>query len=299
MTGKSTLDLVENLKRERTINTAFAIQDKRIRTASSGRHYLDLTLSDKTGRIDGRMFPRSVDSLFNSIRTGCICQVEGAVTEFPPESGKINIVINSLRELDEDDYQLEDFIATSPHDKEEQIRQIRTVIQEMKNPDLKNLLKSFFCDQEFTEQFYKAPAAMIHHHNYLGGLLDHSVEVLLICRTLCQIFPQLDHDLLCTGALLHDVGKIRTYDYSKVKIGMSKDSILLDHLYMSAEMVKDRMNCLNFPEELSQRVLHLILSHHGKVSQGWGSTVNPKLPEAMALHHADNLDARVREMMER
>jgi 3'-5' exoribonuclease len=109
----------------------------------------------------------------------------------------------------------------------------------------------------------------------------------------------MDQDLLLTGALLHDIGKIRTYNYHEVKIEMSRDSILLDHLYLSAEMVHDRMKSLNFPEELSQQVLHLILSHHGKVNMGWGSSVNPKLPEAVALHHADNLDARVKEMMEK
>ncbi|HNR26856.1 MAG TPA: HD domain-containing protein, partial [Methanobacteriaceae archaeon] len=85
----------------------------------------------------------------------------------------------------------------------------------------------------------------------------------------------------------------------KVKIEMSRESVLLDHLYLSADMVRERMESLNFPEELYQQVLHLILSHHGKVSQGWGSSVNPKLPEAMALHHADHLDARVKEMLQK
>jgi 3'-5' exoribonuclease len=221
------------------------------------------------------------------------------VSEFPPNSGKINIVINSLTELCEDDYHLEDFIQTSPYSKDRLVQEIRTVIKAMENPHQKNLLKSFFCDQEFTDQYYTAPAAMIHHLNYLGGLLDHNVEVLLICKSLCQLFPQLDRELLYTGALLHDVGKIKTYDYDTVKIEMSKESRLLGHLYLSAEMVNERMNSLNFPEKLSQQVLHLILSHHGKVSLGWGSTVNPKLPEAVALHHADNLDARVKEIIQK
>jgi len=300
MTSKSTRDFVENIDSQRSIKTAFAVLHKTMRTASSGRQYLALSLTDKTGRIDGRMFPDSkVENLFNSIPTGTICQVEGAVTEFPPGSGKMNIVINSLQELCDEEYQLEDFIATSPHDQDKQVKEIRKVIQAMENQELKSLLKSFFCDQEFTKEYYQAPAAMIHHHNYLGGLLDHSVEVLLICKRLCELFPQLDRDLLLTGALPHDVGKIRTYDYHKVKIEMSRESILLDHLYLSAEMVHEKMRHLKFPDELSQQVLHLILSHHGKVNLGWGSSVNPKLPEAVALHHADNLDARVKEMMDK
>lgn len=300
MARKREEDLVMNLDSQRSINTAFAVMHKTLRTASSGRHYLALSLSDKSGSMDGRMFPDSqVENIFNSIPTGTICQVEGAVNEFPPGSGKMNIVIYSLQELCEEEYQLEDFIATSPHDRDEQVGEIRTVIRDMENPELKSLLRSFFCDQEFTKEYYQAPAAMIHHHNYLGGLLDHSVEVLLICKSLCELFPQLDRDLLLTGALLHDVGKIRTYQYHQVKIEMSPDNVLLDHLYLSADMVQDRMKSLNLPEELSQRVLHLILSHHGKVSLGWGSSVNPKLPEAVALHHADNLDARVKEMLQK
>jgi 3'-5' exoribonuclease len=300
MARKKEEDFAVNLDSQRSINTAFAVMHKSLRTASSGRHYLALSLSDKSGSMDSRMFPDSqVENIFNSIPTGSICQVEGAVSEFPPGSGKMNIVIYSLQELCEDEYQLEDFIATSPNDQDRLVGEIRTVIREMETPELKSLLRSFFCDQEFTEKYYQAPAAMIHHHNYLGGLLDHCVEVLLICKRLGELFPELDRDLLFTGALLHDVGKIRTYDYHKVKIEMSRDSAYLDHLYLSAEMVQDRMKTLKFPEELSQRVLHLILSHHGKVSLGWGSSVNPKLPEAVALHHADNLDARVKEMMQK
>jgi 3'-5' exoribonuclease len=300
MARKKIEDLVVNLEFPRSINTTFAVLHKSLKIASSGRHYLALSLADKTGWMDGRMFPDSgVEDIYNSIPTGTICRVEGKVNEFPPGSGKMNIVINSLQELCEDEYQLEDFIATSPHDCEKQVEVIRGVIRGMESPELKGLLRSFFCDQEFTAKFYQAPAAMIHHHNYLGGLLDHSVEVLLICERLCELFPQLDRDLLLTGALLHDVGKIRTYQYHKVKIEMSRESVLLDHLYLSADMVRERMESLNFPEELYQQVLHLILSHHGKVSQGWGSSVNPKLPEAMALHHADHLDARVKEMLQK
>jgi 3'-5' exoribonuclease len=297
LTKKSPSDFVENLKTQRSINSQFAIVHKIIRTASSGRNYLDITLTDKTGRIDGRMFPDdNIEGLFNSINTGSICEIRGTVTEFPPGSGKVNIVINSLTELCDDDYHLEDFIKTSDNDKEKLIKEIRSVIKNMENPHLKNLLKSFFCDKSFTDEFYQAPAAMIHHHNYLGGLLDHSVEVLLICQRLCELFPQLDPDLLYTGALLHDLGKIKAYDYDAIKIEMSQDSILVDHIFRTAYLVKEKMNSLQFPEKLSQQVLHLILSHHGKVRLGWGSTVNPKLPEAVALHHADNLDARVKEM---
>ena len=169
----------------------------------------------------------------------------------------------------------------------------------MQDINIKNLLKAFFCDNDFTKEFYIAPAAIVHHHNYMGGLLDHSVEILEICRTMCKIFPDLNKDLLYSGVLLHDIGKIKTYTYGTGPIGFSKEGDLLDHIYISCEMVKERMRELETPEELSNQILHMILSHHGYVSNGWGSPVDPKTPEALALHYADNMDAKVKEALQR
>jgi 3'-5' exoribonuclease len=297
---KKTDDFIINLDSKREIESSFAVVNKIIRTASSGRNYLDVTLTDRTGRIDGRMFPKgNLEEIFDSINTGSICEICGNTSEFPPGSGRINIIINSITELSESDYDLDDFIITSDNNKEELIKEIRATIKNMENVHLKNLLKSFFCDQDFTDVFYDAPAAKIHHHNYIGGLLDHSVEVLKICQCLCELFPELDQDLLYTGVLLHDIGKMRAYDYDLVKIEMSEEGIMLNHLFMSAYMVYEKIKSLNFPQDLSTNLLHCILSHHGAVSMGWGSTVSPKLPEAVALHYADNMDARVKEMFQK
>jgi len=246
------------------------------------------------------MFPEdNVEEIFDSINTGSICEICGNTNEFPPGSGRINIIINSIRELSEDQYNLDDFIQTSDNDHDELVQEIRVTIKNMENVHMKNLLKSFFCDQAFTDVYYEVPAAKVHHHNYIGGLLDHSVEVLKICKCLSELFPELDLDLLYTGVLLHDIGKMKAYNYDLVKIDMSEEGIFLNHLFMSAYMVNEKMKSLDFPQNLSTKLLHLILSHHGAVSLGWGSTVSPKLPEAVALHYADNLDARVKEMFQK
>lgn len=300
MSKKSHNDFVQNLDSQRNICSTFAVLNKTIRTASTGRNYIDLTLTDKTGRISGRIFPdNNVQDVFDSIVSGGICKIWGNVTEFPPQSGKYNIVINSLEELSEEDYHLDDFIRTSSNDQDQLRNEIRSTIKKISNPELKNLLKTFFCDDQFTERFFQCPAAKIHHHNYLGGLLDHTVEVLRLCKTILDLFPDLDSDLLCTGALLHDIGKIRAYDYDQVKIEMSPQGLSLGHMYLSAEMVKEKINDLDISDELSDSLLHLILSHHGKVAMGWGSVIDPKTPEAVALHYADNLDARVKEMFQK
>jgi 3'-5' exoribonuclease len=181
----------------------------------------------------------------------------------------------------------------------DQIKEIRRAINDVQDVHIKSLLEAFFCDDDFTKEFYIAPAAIVHHHNYMGGLIDHSVEILEICRTMCKIFPDLNKDLLYCGVLLHDIGKIKTYTYGTGPIGFSEEGDLLDHTYISCEMVKERMINLETPEEISNQILHMILSHHGYMSSGWGSSVDPKTPEALALHFADNMDAKVKEALQR
>ena len=297
--SKNEEDFIENLNLARDITSKFAIAEKIIRTSAKGRKYLDITLADKTGQIDGRMFPDNVDVTHDSIKLGTICRISGRISEFPSGSGRYNMVINVINELSKDDYYINDFVMASESNQDELVEEIRSTIKEMENPELKNILRSFFCNKEFTEQFYNAPAAIVHHHNYIGGLLDHTVGVLKICKTSCEIFPELNKDLLYTGVLLHDLGKMKTYTYGNGPIGISEEGELLDHLYLSCEMVKEKMNELETPEELSNQILHMILSHHGKVSNGWGSPVDPKTPEAMSLHYADNMDAKVKEVLQR
>ena len=297
--SKKEEDFIENLNTSRDISSDFAVAEKIIRTSAKGRKYLDITLADKTGQMDGRMFPSDVEAIHDSINLGSVCRIMGRISEFPSGSGKFNMVINVLNELDDDEYLLEDFIMASDNNSDDLVSEIRSTIKEMESTELKQLLKSFFCDKEFTEQFYKAPAAMVHHHNYIGGLLDHTVEVLKISKTACKIFPDLNPDLLYCGVLLHDVGKIKTYTYGTGPIGFSEEGELLDHIYISCEMVKAKVEKLEIPEEISNQILHMILSHHGYISYGWGSPVDPKTPEAVALHYADNMDAKVKEMFKR
>jgi 3'-5' exoribonuclease len=295
-------DFIENLNTVRRINTSFVIASATIKTARNGKDYLEFSLTDKTGEITARMFPnRDAQEIFEDINQKNIYRVTGNVDEFPRNSQNFSIKIDSFQALDEEEYHLDDFIRTCNKDPEELIKEIKTTVDDMENPYLKDLLQAFFCDPGFTQEFFTAPSAKIHHHNYQGGLLEHTVEVLEICKTACQIFPQLDKDLLYAGAILHDVGKLKAYDYDLISIDISNEGKMLDHLFISADMVKEKINSLDLdmPENLQMQLLHLILSHHGEVRNGWGSPVDPKIPEAVALHHADNLDAKVKGLLQK
>jgi 3'-5' exoribonuclease len=295
-------DFIENLNKIRRINTSFVIANKTIKTARNGKNYIEFSLTDKTGEITARMFPnKDAEEIYEDIEQKSIYNIMGNVDEFPRNSRNFSIKIDSFQKLAEDEYDLDDYTRTSLKDQSQLIMEISTTIKEMKDPYLKDLLKAFFCDNQFAKQFYQSPSAKIHHHNYLGGLLEHTVGVLLICKTSCEIFPQLDQDLLYTGAILHDIGKLKSYDYDLVSIDISNEGKLLDHLFISCDMVNEKIrdNKLEIPEDRKIQLLHIMLSHHGDVQNGWGSPVSPQTPEAVALHHADNLDAKVKGIMQK
>ena len=170
--SKKVEDFIENLNVTRDISSKFAVSEKIIRTSAKGRKYLDLTLADKTGQMDGRMFTPDVDIIYESINLGRVYEVIGRISEFPPDSGKYNMVVNLIDELKEDEYLLEDFVMISQNNSNDQIKEIKRAIDEVQDTHIKSLLKAFFCDDDFTKEFYMAPAAIVHHHNYMGGLLD-------------------------------------------------------------------------------------------------------------------------------
>ncbi len=294
MFKKKNENFIKNLENGR-IQTPFVIANKTIKTARNGNDYLELILTDKTGEITARMFTnKDASEIFENIHEKSIYNIKGSVDEFPRNSGNFSIRVDGFKKLDEDEYDIDDFTITSDKDQDQLIGEINKTIQQVENEYLKNLLEKFFNDEKFTTEFCKAPSAKIYHHNYLGGLLEHTVEVLRICKTVSDIFPELDKDLLYTGAILHDVGKIKSYDYDLISIDFSTEGKLLDHLIISSDMVKEKINEIKMPTNLSTQLLHIIISHHGDVQNGWGSPVSPKTPEAVALHHADNLDSKVK-----
>ncbi len=291
MSQKLPDEFVKNLKGG-SILSKFAISNKTIKLTKHGNEYLDVTLSDKTGDITGRMFSNGkLSSMIQQIENGDICSIKGNVEEY---QGRLNLKISEMIRCSAEEFDKKDFLNSSEKDTIKLLEVISDTIDQMKNTDLKNLLKLFFEDEKFKNEFCNAPAAVRMHHNYIGGLLEHTSQVLILCKTICQNYPELDADLLFTGAILHDIGKMKIYQQNGFTIEYTEDGLLLEHIYISAQMVKERSSKILISEESVKKVIHLILSHHGDVSNGWGSAVSPFLPEATALHYADNLDAKVK-----
>jgi 3'-5' exoribonuclease len=162
----------------------------------------------------------------------------------------------------------------------------------VENPFLKELLLSLFGERKLMAAMKKAPAAKAMHHAYVGGLLEHTLAVARLADSICTLYPSLDRSLLLAGALLHDLGKLKEFSFDSFPFEYSDRGRLVGHMVLGIEMIQEKINGISgFPEELGDRLKHLILSHHGR--HEFGSPSLPMMQEAFALNFLDDLDAKI------
>ena len=205
--------------------------------------------------------------------------------------GKMQIVIQELERLPESAVELADFLPVAPRDPAEMLAELRARVAAMQDPHLRALLEAFLADPEFLQRYTTAPAAKAMHHVYIGGLLEHSLAVAALAEDVCRRYPGLNHDLLVTGALLHDVGKVAELSYLR-SFDYTDDGKLLGHIVIGVEMIEERLRRLpDFPRPLATLLKHLLLSHHGQYE--YGSPKRPKTLEAVILNFIDDLDSKI------
>jgi 3'-5' exoribonuclease len=276
---------VGELKAGQSVKETFVLTKKIVKDKKDGGLYAILEFSDRTGSIDGISWDG--DDL-NEISADDFVFVTGNVTEY---SGRLQIVVDAIHLVDEADIDAEDFLPRYAGDIDEVMKEVSDYAVGVKNAHLRALLDSFFEDKDFVKLFSSAPAARRVHHAYLGGLAVHTLSVLNLLESMRSVFGFLNRDLLITGGILHDVGKIYEYAYKK-SISISDRGRLLGHIVIGSEMVSERAGRLKgFPDDLKSRIIHMILSHHGEIA--WGSPKQPLFPEALVLHYADNLDSKM------
>ena len=172
------------------------------------------------------------------------------------------------------------------------LEETKNILSTIKDVHLLTLIDSFMRDEKFINDFSSSPAAMIYHQNYIGGLLEHTLNVIKICDQFCILYPELNRDLILAGAFLHDIGKTKELDVSGMMINMTDEGTLIGHTVIGYNLVLNRiMGLEEFPDILKFKILHMVLSHNGKLE--YGSPKLPQFPEAVALYHADESDAKV------
>ena len=263
----------------------FLLRDKIVSTTRAGNPMLRVTLADRTGTIAGVMFDVPAH-VADSLVAGGGVEVTGKVGEFRDQFqiSLERIVPTALPSLEE-------FLPSARRPIEEMQAELDALLADISQPDLSRLLNVIFGDKDTYHAFTHAPAAKVNHHACIGGLLEHTLSVVRIVLTACDLYPELDRDLVLTATLLHDLGKIDSYD--PVSFQLTKEGILWTHLYMGASRVEHLIDTLpGFPAELRLRLIHAILAHHGRLEHG--SPVVPSTLEAIVLHYADNLDGDAR-----
>ncbi len=279
--------MIKDLKPGDKFVAFFILRKKEIRTKfDSDEIYLSLELGDASQRIRGTVWEKPQE-VYEVVEPGDIMKVKATAIHF---KDKLHLNIEKIRKAEEgDDFDIKELVPVVDKDRDALLAHLDELIASVENPHLKELLNLVFTDSEIREQFKDAPGGKLWHHNYLGGLLEHTLSVTDIADRVGQMYPDIKRDLLLAAGLLHDIGKISSYTY-KTLIDFTDDGRLVGHIVIGAQMVKDKIREIrDFPKDLEMELTHLILSHQGKLEHA--SPVVPMTLEGLILYYADEIDS--------
>ncbi|MEY4166550.1 MAG: hypothetical protein RIR52_374 [Acidobacteriota bacterium] len=281
---------IDQLQANQTISSTFLVKSKELRTKKTGGQFALILLADRTGEIMAQWWDNFEDSIETFDRDDIVF-VRGLVNSY---RNHLQITIHRMRPCQPQEVDLSQYFPTTRFDVEKMFGELIGFIAEFRNPWLRRLLENILGDEETARKFKRAPAAKTMHHPYLGGLLEHSLSLVRLCRFMASHYEGIDRDLLVTGAILHDFGKIDELSYDRA-FGYTNEGQMIGHLVMETIMVAGKIAELpGFPDDLRRHLLHLLLTHHGKLE--YGSPKLPSTPEALLLSMLDDLDSKVEAM---
>ncbi len=283
---------VSQLAHQEAIDQIFLASDKQLRPNRNGNLYLQVDLSDRSGSIGARMWNASEQD-YRGFENGDYVRVEGTTQLF---QGTIQLIATSIRCAPSGEVDVDDFMILGSKEIDQYVLRLSGFLRKLRDPHLLALAECFLVDDEFMRKLSRAPAGVKNHHAYLGGLLEHIVGLMELITRVAPLYPAINVDVLLMGAFLHDVGKVDELTYER-DFAYSDEGQLIGHVVMAVGMLErklkeaERLSGEAMPDELVLRLKHMIVSHHGQYEYG-----SPKLPmtlEAVALHHLDNLDAKL------
>jgi 3'-5' exoribonuclease len=283
---------VQQLADGESVEEVFLVSDKQLRANRNGNLYIQVDLRDRTGVINGRLW-NAGEPLFRSFDPGDFVRARGKVQLF---QGALQVILSHLERVEPDTLELTDFLPHTEKDVGTLLQKLKDALRKIGNPHLRALVECFLMDDRFVRDLCHCPAGVRNHHAYVGGLLEHIVNLLDAADRLLPLYPGVDRDLLLIGVFLHDCGKVRELSYRRA-FAYTDEGQLLGHITIGVEMVTEKaaqvpqLTGEPFPRELLLRIKHMILSHHGQLD--FGSPVLPMTPEAIMLASMDNLDAKV------
>lgn len=275
------------------VSEVYLCKKRQINLTKAGKEYCSLQLQDRTTVTDGKIWDLGNPGIEDFDEADYV-QIDADVTLF---NNAIQLNIKRIRRAGEGEYVPSDYLPVSERDIDEMKKQLMDTIASVKNKHLHALLEEFFIkDEGFAKKYCFSSAAKSVHHSFVGGLLEHSLGVAAMCEFMAKAYPYLNHDLLVTVALLHDIGKTREIN-PYPNNDYSDEGQFLGHIVIGVEMIDEKLRDLpEFPQNLATEVKHCILAHHGEFE--FGSPKKPAIAEALALNLADNSDAKIEIMKE-
>ncbi len=273
-----------------TVTSYFVLSSMQVREKKQGGQYLALIVSDRTGSLEARMWDDVADPI-EFCSEGCYVKAQGDISKY---NGKFQITLKKLRLAADSEIDPKDFQPATKFDVEEMWAELRGYVSAFQNAELRRLVFSFLDDERIGPAFKSAPAAKRLHHAWLGGLLEHVLTLVRVCLATVPFYPEVDADLLVTGAILHDIGKVSELEW-KSSFSYTLEGQMIGHINIAQGMLREKVRELApFPEKLQLLVEHMILSHHGKYE--FGSPKLPMTPEAILLSALDDLEAKMQAM---
>jgi 3'-5' exoribonuclease len=288
-----TMRFLQELRENDVIkNEIYLCKSKQVLTGKSGKSYVSLILQDKTGTIDAKIWDFACE--IEQYEVMDFVHIDARVTSY---QDALQLNISKIYKAREGEYYPEDYFPVTTKDIEEMYRELKGYVAAIKEPNLRALAEEFFInDAAFIKSFKRHSAAKSVHHGFVGGLLEHTLSVVKLCEYFTTSYPILNKDLLIAAALFHDIGKLKELspfpenDYTD-------DGQLLGHIFIGASIVRNQIAKMSkFPPKLANELVHCILAHHGELE--YGSPKKPAIAEAMALHFADNTDAKLQTVTE-
>jgi 3'-5' exoribonuclease len=274
----------------KVIVSSFVVTTKQVKPKKSGEPYLALTLADRCGQIEAKMWD-NVEDAIDSFDQEDFLKIKGLLNKY---KNRFQLTIHKLRKLGDSEVDFADYLPKTTKNVDDLWRALEEFVNSIGDPHLKALIQSFMSDPVIAAAYRNAPAAKTLHHAYIGGLLDHVVSLCRSCDLLSRNYPQVNRDLLLTGAFLHDIGKIHELSYSR-SFSYTSRGQLLGHMIIELEMLQAKISQMpHFPDKLKTLLEHLIISHHGEFE--FGSPKLPMFPEALMLHYLDDLDSKMESM---
>ena len=269
------------------IDDLFVLADKSMAHKRDGNPFLNLTLADKSGRIKGVVWD-NVEHIAAAAQAGDFVRVSAQAGEY---RGVLQLVVKAMAAVAPEAVAPENFLPSTARNVDQMFDRLKAATDTITSKPLADLMNALWDDPKIVQRFKRAPAAKMMHHAYIGGLLEHTLSMVLLADKIAGHYSGVDRDLLIVGAVLHDIGKLRELSY-RHNLDYTDQGRLLSHIVLGIEMVNEKIQAIaDFPEELAALIKHMIISHHG--AREFGSPEPPKTIEAVLLNYIDEIDSRV------